>query len=299
MTATQTPDYSAWTLCFAKGQMHRDFLEGAPVASNQGMVPIPMIYSVIVAESPGERRVFLVDTGFSGGESMTGRRFDDFETPDQVLAKIGLTPADIDAIILTHLHFDHAGNLAAFPDVPIYLQDREYRCWRDVVAAAAGGGGKARWPMSSMNPDDWPSIEHAVQSGRVRFVDGDEEIHPGLVLHLEADAHCFGCQWIELRTPEGPYVLAGDNVVTYANLERMWPPGYHQGNAWNLVDCYRRILELVGDDAFHRISPGHDMSLFERVPSFVAGANPVAELRAGAGRSRLGGTDQQPTRGSR
>ncbi len=279
------PDYAIWTLGFAKGRMHRDFIEGAPVASNQGIVPIPMIYSVAIAGSGQDRKVFLIDTGFAHGQSMTGRNFEDFETPEVVLAKIGLSPGDIDAIILTHLHFDHAGNLDAFPEVPIYLQRREYEGWKSVVAESGGGGTKSDWAMSSMRRDDWPTIERAVQAGRVRFLDGDAEIHPGLTAHLEADAHCFGCQWLEFATPEGPVVIAGDNVVSYANLERMWPPGYHQGNAWNLLACYRRVLDLVGEDGLHRVSPGHDMSLFDRVPSVVIGANPVAELYAGPGRS--------------
>jgi hypothetical protein len=87
--SAQQPDFSVWSFCFAKGQLPRDFLEGAPVGSNQGLLETPMVYSVIVAPAPaGRREAFIVDTGFASGKSMTGRSFADFETPRETLAKI-------------------------------------------------------------------------------------------------------------------------------------------------------------------------------------------------------------------
>ncbi len=62
----------------------------------------------------------------------------------------------------------------------------------------------------------------------------------------------------------------------------MWPPGYIQGNAWNLIETYRRLRELLNDDV-DRIVPGHDPELFERHPSWTVGHNPVAEIHLAAG----------------
>ncbi len=62
----------------------------------------------------------------------------------------------------------------------------------------------------------------------------------------------------------------------------MWPPGYVQGNTWNLIETYRRLRELLNDD-IDRIVPGHDPELFERHPSWTAGHNPVAEIHLAAG----------------
>ena len=130
-SAIQQTDYSIWSFCFAKGKIPRDFIEGSPVGSNQGLLDIPMVYSVIAsAPVSGKRKVFVIDTGFATGKSMTGRVFADFETPDVVLAKVELTPADVDTIILTHLHFDHAGNIDAFPNANILVQRYEYEGWK-------------------------------------------------------------------------------------------------------------------------------------------------------------------------
>jgi glyoxylase-like metal-dependent hydrolase (beta-lactamase superfamily II) len=277
-------DHSIWSFCYAKGRLPRDFIEGAPVASNQGMIEIPMVYSVIVSRVAGQRRVFLVDTGFAGGESMTGRSFADFEPPQANLAKVELTPADVDAILLTHLHFDHVGNIDAFPRAKIHLQRSEYEGWKRALARLDDlSQGKRSWVLSSMNLADWPRIERAIADGRVHFVEGTEQISPGLALHLASDTHTFGSQWVEVQTADGPYVVAGDCVVSYANVERMWPPGYHQGNAWNLLACYEQLKDLVGPGNLARIVPGHDMELFRRSPSRIAGRNPIAEIRVAAG----------------
>lgn len=274
-------DYSMWSFCYAKGRLPRDFIEGSPVGSNQGLHEVPMVYSAIVSAG-ARRRVFLVDTGFASGRSMTGRAFADFETPDQILAKVELSPSDVEAILLTHMHFDHVGNIDAFPHAPIYVQRCEYDGWQRALRDAADAPqDKSNWVMSSMNPDDLVRFERARASGRVVFVEGTHEVAPGLRLRLAADTHTFGSQWVEVTTPAGPFVVAGDAVASYANVERMWPPGYHQGNAWNLLACYRQIKALVGDLA--RVAPGHDMELFRRVPSFTSGQNPVAELHVAAG----------------
>ena len=285
MTDTSNfPDFSIWSFCYAKGHLPRDFTEGVPVASNQGLVETPMVYSVITsAPASGPREVFLVDTGFATGRSMTGRMFADFEKPDAVLAKVELAPKDVKTILLTHLHFDHAGNIEAFPEAMILLQHYEYDRWKHALKKIADQPQtKQNWVLSSMNLDDIVKFDRAIADGRVKFVEDSHEVRPGLTLHLAADTHTFGIQWVEVATPDGPYIVASDAVVAYANLERMWPPGYHQGNCWNLLEVYERTKKLVGDD-LSRISVGHDMEMFRRLPNWTAGQNPVAEIHVAAG----------------
>jgi glyoxylase-like metal-dependent hydrolase (beta-lactamase superfamily II) len=279
------PDFSIWSFCYAKGQVPRDFIEGSPVGSNQGLLQIPMVYSVIApAPSSARRDVFLVDTGFASGRSMTGRQFADFETPIEILAKIELEPKDVKTLLLTHLHFDHVGNIGAFKDATILLQRSEYEGWKRALKMLPDQpSDKQNWILSSMNLEDIVHIDRAIADGLVTLVEGTHEVCPGLRLHLAADTHTFGSQWIEVLTPAGPYVVAGDAIASYANVERMWPPGYHQGNCWNLLDTYREIQSLVGPSQWTRIVPGHDMELFRRMPNWFAGCNPVAEVRVAAG----------------
>lgn len=273
-------DHSIWSYCYARGRLPKDFMGGCPICSNQGLADIPMVYS-LVATPPGARapRRVLVDCGFRGGNSMTGRRFDAVEMPAAVLAKTGHRPDEIDTLILTHLHFDHAGNFEAFPNARLVVQRRELERWKETIARIPNRAvGKEHWALSSMDVEVIERFDRAVAAGRVQLLDGDAEIADGIHCRLAADTHTFGSQWVEVSTAAGPHVVAGDCVYWYANIERMWPPGYVQGNTWNLMATYERLRDVVGADHLERIVPGHDFQTFERHPSWTAGANPVAEV---------------------
>jgi len=279
------PDFSIWSFCYAKGQVPRDFIEGSPVGSNQGLLQIPMVYSIAAPASLSARpHVLLVDTGFASGRSMTGRQFADFETPAEILGKVELEPTDVKTILLTHLHFDHVGNIGAFKNATILLQRSEYDGWKRALKMMPNqAADKRNWILSSMNLDDIVHFDRAIADGRVTLIEGPHEACPGITLHLAADSHTFGSQWVEIVTPEGRYVIAGDIITSFANLERMWPPGYHQGNCWNLLAAYRDVQSVVGQSQWRQIVPGHDMELFQRMPSWTAGCNPVAEVHLAAG----------------
>jgi len=256
---------------------------GSPIASNQGTIETPMLYTAIAAEDQGAPKLVLVDTGFKDGVSMTGRPFDDFELPPIVLAKLGFRPEDVDLIVLTHLHFDHAGNFDAFPNAEILVQRREYEQWKAVLAEIPDvAAGKQSWMLSSLDIAVFPRVECAISDGRLRLVDGDFEISAGLKLHLAADSHTFGSQWLEVSTPDGTFVIAGDCVYRYVNLERMWPPAYLQGNPWNMLAAYKEMLSLVESNV-DRIIPGHNLDIFRRYPSWTVGGNPMAEIHLARG----------------
>jgi N-acyl homoserine lactone hydrolase len=276
-------DHSIWTFCYARGRLPADFMGGVLVRSNQGLVDIPMLYSLIESgPRMTPRRLTLVDVGFATGVSMSGRKFDDFEQPEAILGKVGVRPDQIDSVILTHLHFDHAGNFDAFPNARIFVQRREYEKWQEVIAAIPDlSVGKQSWMLSSLDVEVLRRFEAAVRDGRVTLLEGDREVSPGIWCRLAEDTHTFGSQWVEVATADGPFVLAGDCVYWYANLERMWPPGYLQGNAWNLMHTFERLRRVV-DDRLERIIPGHDMDVFSRHKSWVAGLNPVAEIHRAA-----------------
>jgi len=280
-----THDHSIWSYCYARGRVPTDMMGGCPVCSNQGMTDIPMLYSIIAsAPATAERRLILVDCGFKSGNSMTGNRFQNIEMPDTVLAKTGFRPEDVDTLVLTHLHFDHAGNFDAFPNARIYVQRREYERWQEVLAGIPDlSVGKQHWALSSMDAEVMQRFGAAVSDGRAVLLDGDTEIAPGVHCRLAADTHTFGSQWVEVETRSGPYVIAGDCVYWYANIERMWPPGYVQGNTWNLVATYDKLKALVGADQLERIVPGHDMRVFTRHRNWLTGLNPVAEVHLAAG----------------
>ena len=117
-----------------------------------------------------------------------------------------------------------------------------------------------------------------VSEGRVRFIRGDEEVLPGVTAHLAKDSHTFGAQWFTVQTREGPFIVAGDAVYWYSNVERMWPPGYNQGNPFNQIRAYQQMQALLKRQT-SRIIPGHDPAVWERHASWTTGSgNQVAEV---------------------
>ncbi len=279
-------DWSIWIFCFATGRLPYDFVAGSPVMSNKGLVDIPMIVSLLKST---EGELVLVDTGFASGASMTGRNFENFVRSDELIGRHGFDPLDVRKLVLTHLHFDHAGNLAAFPNARIYVQKYEYESWVAVIEEFGGTGlSKDHWAFSSLNIDDLAAFDAAKDEGRVVFLDGDAEVAPGVVCRLARDTHTFGSQWLDIATAAGPHVLCGDIAYSFHNLERMWPPGYIQGNTWNMIRTFAEMKAAVGDD-LTRIVPGHDIELFRRHPTATLEGSPFIELHLAAGEtSRIG-----------
>ncbi|MGH7917939.1 MAG: MBL fold metallo-hydrolase, partial [Candidatus Binataceae bacterium] len=215
-----TTDYSIWVLCYAHCKVSGDFMGGSPVASNTGMFEIPMLYTLVVS-APGarERRVIAVDTGFglsgfsSAEETLTGGMFYNIEWPDVVLGKIGFRPEDVDTVVLTHMHADHAGNIDAFPNAKVFVQREEYDGWNgvrkgEVIKSTEPGS----WALSSIYWKNFDDFERAIAAGRLQLIEGDFEVAPGISCHLAAQSHTFGSQWLEIGTPSGTHVIAGDCI---------------------------------------------------------------------------------------
>jgi len=280
-------DWSIWTFCYAMGRLPRDFLSGSPINSNRGTVEVPMIVSLLASSAD---ELVLIDTGFSAGASMTGRRFEGFVRSDELLRNFGFAPERIEKVVLTHMHFDHAGNIDGFPNARFFLQREEYEGWRRVLERYGGGDrSKSNWIFSSLNVDDFAALERAKGEGRVELIDGDYEVAEGVYCRLAKDTHTFGSQWIEVATGRGRYVVAGDCCYSFENLERMWPPGYLQGNAWNMLREFERMKAVAGED-LSRLIPGHDIELFNRYPSGVRAGTRFVEAHLAARHASLLGS---------
>jgi glyoxylase-like metal-dependent hydrolase (beta-lactamase superfamily II) len=202
----------------------------------------------------GGGRDILVDTGFNAEEAALRNRKLTLN-PVDALERFGVTADSIRDIIVSHLHYDHAGNLDRFPQARFHLQDRE-------MSYATGRcmcNGMLRHPFS---------IEHVtlmvrhVYGERVTFHSGDGEVAPGVTVH-RVGGHSDGLQVVRVETERGPVVLASDAAHYYANLQRRspFPIVYNVGDmaqGWEIVE------RLAGHP--DRFIPGHDPIVSEIYP---------------------------------
>jgi glyoxylase-like metal-dependent hydrolase (beta-lactamase superfamily II) len=206
--------------------------------------PMPIDYFVWVIRKA--ERVILVDTGFDHpAAEARGRTL--IKHPVEALRAIGVHAEEVHDVVITHLHYDHAGNLGAFPNARFYLQDSEM----EFATGRCMCHPRLRYPFEL---EDILTIVTRLYAGRVNFVDGDEEIAPGISLH-HVPGHTRGLQCVRVETARGPVVLA--------NAERQNPFPIVVDIA-AMMESWRKLARLAGDE--QRVVPGHDPLVMKRYP---------------------------------
>ncbi|MEM7023145.1 MAG: MBL fold metallo-hydrolase, partial [Pseudomonadota bacterium] len=117
---TSPATYELFAVKYA--HLPRPALQNFAFAADVHDGPMPLDFFCWVARSP--ERTFVIDTGF---DHPTGQRRDReiLHNPKDGLAMIGVDAAQVEDVIITHLHHDHAGNLGVFSKARFHLQDRE------------------------------------------------------------------------------------------------------------------------------------------------------------------------------
>ncbi|MGV3030289.1 MBL fold metallo-hydrolase [Streptococcus suis] len=131
------------------------------------------------------------------------------------LDQLGLSPEDIDVVLMTHMHNDHAGGLtrlvdgelvSTFPNATIYINDIE---WEEV-----------RYPnprtRATYLPENWQAIQDQVQTfgSELKLVDGIEMHHTG--------GHSRGHSIILLKQEGETLIHMADTLLTHAHFNPLW-----------------------------------------------------------------------------
>ncbi|MGQ7594903.1 MBL fold metallo-hydrolase [Streptococcus suis] len=162
---------------------------------------------------------YLIDTSL-GTEKLSDklRRNLGVITENRVLEsldQLGLSPEDIDVVLMTHMHNDHAGGLTrlvdgelvpTFPNATIYINDIE---WEEV-----------RYPnprtRATYLPENWQAIQDQVQTfgSELKLVDGIEMHHTG--------GHSRGHSIILLKQDGETLIHMADTLLTHAHFNPLW-----------------------------------------------------------------------------
>jgi glyoxylase-like metal-dependent hydrolase (beta-lactamase superfamily II) len=189
----------------------------------------------------GNGKNILVDTGLE--DFVAPPEFSD-ETGlealfmEEALAKVGLTPTDIDIVINTHLHDDHCGNNPLFTEAEFYIQKKELEF------------------CANPHPLDYRYEPDFIDNLKTVPVDGDLELDPGLELIL-TPGHTPGSQTVRIHTKEGWFVIPGfcSNKENFPATGPAACPGVHC-DAYQAFDTAQRVKKMEGT-----ILPLHELQV--------------------------------------
>lgn len=205
--------------------------------------------STVYYLTDGDRNV-LIDTGFGDPET-TAEKQPLFELRADrpfatLLTEEAVSPEDIDILVLSHLHWDHAGNVDLFTDT-----ETEIRINREAAQFAYAPpdpfGGAFLSPSHGYEPS-W-------QDAEFEFFEEDTEIAPGLKA-VHTPGHSPGHVSFLVKNGETTYGLAIDVFPNYANLEGTESSRYHPPGCVDVLDWWESAVRL--DELADVIVPSHD-----------------------------------------
>lgn len=251
MNRSEDGVYQIYSLCYAKAgvrRVHDNF-----VMRDMHDGPMPLDYNVWIVRNA--HRTILVDTGFGHRASSERGRPIDFN-PIEVLPRLGIDPDAIEDVVITHLHYDHAGNMDRFARARFHIQDAEMAFATGRCMCAA----QLRFPF---DVEDVVTLVRHTYAEQVCFHDGDDELLPGITLHA-LPGHSAAVQAVRVMTPRGPVLLASDSSHYYANVLRR-APFVLTLDAPATLRSYASIMKIGG--AVDRIIPGHDPKVRRLYPN--------------------------------
>lgn len=191
----------------------------------------------------------LVDCGIGQPANEVRKRFAFVIEPGSdtlgLLHSQNLSPADIDTVFLTHLHWDHCTNAPLFPNAQFYVSRRG---WHDVVQAPRH---PALFPNRTFPAAVFDWLQ---QSGRLNLLEDEDAPLPG-IRTFWVGGHTPCCQCIAVETVGGTAIITSDTVSTWEHLEKSIAPA----SLFDLAQCFEAYDRIRSENAI--VLPTHEPNL--------------------------------------
>jgi glyoxylase-like metal-dependent hydrolase (beta-lactamase superfamily II) len=241
------PTYEVYAIKYAeRDNWRRNAFQGGDAHDG----PLAMNYFVWLVRNA--ERTLVVDLGMTA-EVAVRRKRNFLLSPREGLLRLGVRSEEVHDVIVTHLHYDHVGTYADFPNAQFHIQD-------DEMAYATGRFMQFARFKHGYEVDEVAGMVRLVYQDRVSFHNGTEEIFPGVSLH-RIGGHTMGMQCVRVFTRRGWIVLASDCSHYYENFEKRRPYSslFHVGEQALGFE----IMHKLADSPRH-IIPGHDPQVMTR-----------------------------------
>jgi glyoxylase-like metal-dependent hydrolase (beta-lactamase superfamily II) len=203
----------------------------------------------------GDGETVVVDTGVTPALARE-RELEGYVNPAEVLARIDVKAQEVEHVVITHMHFDHANGVSLFPRATFYIQEDEYRFWTEDPVAV-------RPPFASVS--DTASTDYLSSlagTGRLALLQGDQQIMPGIQCVL-APGHTPALQAVAVNTAKGTAILGSDCAHVFRNYHEDWPSVL-------IVDLvgWMKTFDKLREKASapDLLFPGHDRRMLDDYP---------------------------------
>src|SRR4029079_12158546 len=172
----------------------------------------------------------------------------DYLKPSEAIAPLGINPEDVTDLLLSHMHWDHAGGVDLFPKARVWVQKDEYDYYTGEAWQSARTHG-------GVDADDVLEMVKRKPAGPVTFVRGDDDTSLSGITFGIGGKHTFASQFVVVSTRPHAVVLASDHMYLYENLETQDAIAQTLDAASNLK-TQDRMKSLASEPRF--LVPGHD-----------------------------------------
>jgi N-acyl homoserine lactone hydrolase len=169
---------------------------------------------------------------------------------------IGLAPEDVSFVVLSHLHYDHCGDLRAFPQARLVVTREEWRAAQALFKRSRGYLGKD-YAGLTFTLLDFPQGDHEVSHPNLEGEYGLDMLDDGSLILVPTFGHTQGHQSLLVFLPDGVVLLAGDAVYVHEGytMPAAQPHADAPESAWRSTVALR-ILAKQDPQAI--IVPTHD-----------------------------------------